>query len=484
MASTHEKNGETPGVTKQLCQWLETFTLDDVPEDVRVRAKYLILDGLACGIVGSHLPWTEKAAKTFFEMEPTGTSIVWGYSDKKVSPLSAALLNSTSVQSFELDDWHLSAPLHSNSIIIPALFSAISHREVGQSTKTDGKTFLVSVIAGYETGPRVGLGLHGAHMLTRGWHSGAVFGPSASAASVSKLLQLPASSIEDALGIACTQAGGLMSAQFGSEVKRMQHGFAARSGLLGALLAQNGYTGIKNVYEEKFGGYLAMFGQGSGKEPSYLPEEVSKELGETWQSRLIRVKYHSSMAGTHCTVDCVRALQDKYPEKLSDLKAIASIKLDMTEVAFHHGGFDVKRPVAATGAQMSAAYTAATQLVDGQVLPSQFRHDQLDRDVVWELIGKTKCYHALDLGDERYTQRVTITLNDGTVLSETLKAPKSVAPGLTNEEILEKWRRLTQGLVEEERRDQIEKMVLDIENVDDVAVLNQLMAAPFLNPIA
>jgi aconitate decarboxylase len=388
------------------------------------------------------------------------------------------------VQSFELDDWHLSAPLHSNSIIIPALFSAISHRELAQSVKTNGKTFLISAIAGYETGPRVGLGLYGADMLTRGWHSGAVFGPSASAAAVSKLLNLPASAIEDALGIACTQAGGLMSAQFGSEVKRMQHGFASRSGLLGALLASKGYTGIKNVYEEKFGGFLAMFGQGSGKEPAYRPDEVSKELGQTWQSRLIRVKHHASMAGTHCTVDCVRALQDQYPEKLADLKQIASVRVDMTDTAFHHGGFEVKRPLAATGAQMSAAYTAATQLVDGQVLPSQFRHDQLDRDDVWELVAKTHCFHALDLGDNRYVQRVTITLSDGTVLSQTLEAPRSVAPGLTNAEILEKWRRLTQGLIDEERRDTIETLVLDIENVDDVAVLNELMAAPMLNPIA
>jgi aconitate decarboxylase len=320
-------------------------------------------------------------------------------------------------------------------------------------------------------------------MLTRGWHSGAVFGPSASAAAVSKLLNLPSDAIEDALGIACTQAGGLMSAQFGSDVKRMQHGFAARNGLFAALLAQNGYRGIKNVYEEGYGGYLAMFGQGSGKEPPYLPEEICKELGETWQSRLIRVKHHSSMAGTHCTIDCVQALQDKYPDKLADLDAIASIRVDMTEAAFNHGGFDVKRPVATTGAQMSAAYTAAVQLVDGQVLPNQFRHDQLNRDIVWDLIGKTECLHAPDLGEDRYTQRVTITLNDGTVLSETLDNPRSVSPGLSNQEILEKWRRLTQGIMDEGTRDRIERLVLEMETLEDVRVLDDLMSTSVSNPL-
>lgn len=318
-------------------------------------------------------------------------------------------------------------------------------------------------------------------MLTRGWHSGAVFGPSASAAAVSKLLDLSTDTIEDAVGIACTQAGGLMSAQFGSDVKRMQHGFAARNGLFAALLAQNGYRGIKNVYEEGYGGYLAVFGQGSGKEPPYLPEEICKELGETWQSRLIRVKHHSSMAGTHCTIDCVQALKEKHADKLSNLDAIASIRIGMTEAAFNHGGFNVKKPVATTGAQMSAAYTAAVQLVDGQVLPNQFKANQLERDIVWDLIGKTECFHDLDLGEDRYTQRVTITLKDGTEMSETLDNPRSVSPGLSNEEILEKWRRLTQDIIDEKTRDRIQQLVLDIEALEDVNIVDDLMSTSVSN---
>lgn len=103
-----------------------------------------------------------------------------------------------------------------------------------------------------------------------GWHSGAVFGGSASATTVSKMFSLNAGAIEDALGIACTQACGLMSAQFESEVKRMQHGFAARNGFLAAFLAKGGYIGIKRVYERAYGGFLDMSSKGMEKEPSFL----------------------------------------------------------------------------------------------------------------------------------------------------------------------------------------------------------------------
>lgn len=382
-----------------------------------------------------------------------------------------------------MDDWHSLAPLHSNSIVLPALFAAASQQKAISSAPCNGVALLLSVIVGYETGPRVGLGLYGGHMLTRGWHSGPVFGHAASAAAVGKLLNLSENSIEDALGIACTQACGLMSAQYESDVKRMQHGFASRNGLFAALLAKSDYAGIKNVFEEPYGGFLAVFGQGSGKEPAYLPGEIAKELGKTWQLEMIRVKPHASMAGTHCTIDCVRELQNQYPQKMSDLKSIAGIKAEMSEAAFKHGGWKAQRPLTATGAQMSAAYAAAVQLVDSQVSPSQFHQDLIDRDIIWELVDKTECLYTPELG-ERYEQRVTITFRNGTALTQTLEAPKGVKPSLSNDEILAKWRKFTQGLIEGERRDRIEKLVLNLESLDDISDLEALLAGPTLNPIA
>jgi hypothetical protein len=108
-----------------------------------------------------------------------------------------------------------------------------SSRPLAKSSdkKVDDISFLLAYLVGLEVGPCVGNALYGKNILSVGWHSGPVFGSSASAAAASKLLGLPASQIEDALGIACTQACGLMSAQCESEVKRMQHGFAARNGL-------------------------------------------------------------------------------------------------------------------------------------------------------------------------------------------------------------------------------------------------------------
>jgi aconitate decarboxylase len=374
--------------------------------------------------------------------------------------VQAALLNSTFIQGFELDDWHSRAPIHLNAIVIPSLFAAIEHILSKESNAHfSGKDFLVSALAGFETGPRVGNGLYGGHVLTMGWHSGAIFGPSAAAAAVVKLLKLPSESVEDALGIACTQACGLMSAQYESEVKRMQHGFAARNGLFAALLARKGYIGIKKVYERPYGGFLATFNRGSGKEPPYLENEISANLGTEWMVLEDRVKAYAAMAGTHATVDCIKGLQEEYPEKMADLTKVASIRIEMAEVAYHHGGWEAARPIRPTGAQMSAAYVGATQMVDKQVLAYQFRPDQIDRDEVWDLVSKSVCVHNTDF--DKFRQRVTVTFDDGASIQHQVEFPRGVKPFLSNEEVVEKWRGLVKGLIDEERRDKIEKLVLE-----------------------
>ncbi|KAG7422285.1 Cis-aconitate decarboxylase [Fusarium oxysporum f. sp. rapae] len=192
-----EPQPKSTSPTVQLSQWVSKLKLDDIPDRVRTRAKYLILDGLACAFVGSHLPWSETAAQAILNLEPTqGDASLIGWEGRKVTALTAALLNGTFIQGFELDDWHSEGPLHSNSIILSALLAAAEQANTQASHfTTSGQDFLLATIAGYETGPRVGRSLWGTHVLSSGWHSGAVFGPAAAAASVSKLYGLDADTI-------------------------------------------------------------------------------------------------------------------------------------------------------------------------------------------------------------------------------------------------------------------------------------------------
>ncbi|KUJ11500.1 putative immune-responsive protein [Mollisia scopiformis] len=465
------------GPTGKLCSWIDSVQLSDIPESVQIRAKYLILDGIGCALVGAHLPWSEKAVNVFLDIETPGQCALFGW-DKKISPLTAALLNSTFIQGFELDDWHSEAPLHSNSILLPALFASFPVLK----SPVSGPQFLLSYLVGLETGPRVGNALHGSYILTQGWHSGAVFGPSASAAAVSKLFDLNAAQVEDALGIACTQACGLMSAQFESEVKRMQHGFPSRNGLMAALLARGGYIGIKKVYEREFGGFLDMFSKGNGNDPQFKIDELTAGLGSVWKTENVKLKPYSAMAATHPTIDCIRNLQEQDKEKMQDLDNIESITLEMGDVSYSHGGFEVQRPLTSVGAQMSCMYVAVTQMVDKEVMPQQFRQDMLDRDVTWGLVEKMKC--KLNKEWKGFEQQAELKFKDGTTIQAHVVSTRGVDPELSNGEIVEKYRGLMKGVIDDETRDEIERLCLGLDGCDDMMKLCELLGGVTKNPIA
>lgn len=465
------------GVTGQMAQWLADLTLDQIPEVARERARYLILDGIACGLVGAHLPWSERAAKILLETDGSGggnAATVWGWG-RTAPPATAALLNGTFVQAFELDDYHGLAPLHSNALVLPALMSAVE-----QCDTVTGAQFLVAAIAGYEVGPRVGLALHGLEMLSRGWHSGAVFGTHPAAAAAGKIFGLNAGQFEDALGIAGTQSGGLMAAQFGSMVKRMHHGFSARNGFYAAALARGGYTGIKRVFESEYGGFLSTFGEGHDPDPS----QVSKGLGELWECTRISVKPYAAMGGHHAAIAGILSLRNDHD---LDAEQIEKVDIYLGRAAFHHGWWDVQRPLTETGAQMFVGYSVAVAILDGVALMAQYGPDRIDADDVWEMIAKIDAHHDPKIDslpkENRLHTRLEVGLKDGRELSvEVPYPPGSIGAPLTNAAVVEKYHSLVQGVLEPARASAILDSVLSLEDLDDVARLVELLAGPVHSP--
>jgi 2-methylcitrate dehydratase PrpD len=385
-----------------------------VPASVRDRAKHLILDGIACALVGAQLPVSRIGVEGVTALDSAGDAALVGWGGQATSATSAAMLNSSFIQGFELDDYHPLAPLHSNSLVLPAMLAAAPH--VGS---VSGERFLLGAILGYETGPRVGQALGGLDMISRGWHSGVVFGPIAAAAAAGSLYELDAAGFEDAFGMAATQSFGLMSAQFESMVKRMQHGFASRNGLTAAALAASGYVGIKRVFERPYGGWLATFGQGHRT----YPEEIYASLGTLWETERIAVKAYSAMGLLHAAIDAALELRPKV-----DISQIQRIGIDMAEAAYGHGGWKAERPLEVIGAQMNVAYVVAVALLDGDVLVDQFSQDRINREDVWTLIDRTVTHHERAYDnlpiDERLTTKVHLTFNDGSTRAAKVAHPR------------------------------------------------------------
>jgi 2-methylcitrate dehydratase PrpD len=402
-------------------------------------------------------------------MEGAGDAIVIGTGRRSSAP-AAAVLNGTFIQGFELDDFHPLAPLHSCSLLIPALLSTASIRP----GPTSGADFLLAAVTGFEVGPRVGYTLHGAQMLDRGWHSGSVFGTHSAAMASGKLLGLNPSQLEDALGLAGTQSAGLMAAQYEAMSKRMHHGFAARNGFYAAGLAAAGYTGIKRVFERDYGGFLSVFGE--GHDPDAAP--LTGQLGEHWETSTIMVKSYAAMGGLHGAIDAARRLRSSIvPEQIS------RVDITVGETVYKHGWWTPERPLTPIGAQMNIGYATAAALLDGDVLPEQFTPQRLDSDDIWRLLDATQVHLDESLTDapitERFRTDVTVTMADGAVHHSRVDQPHG-APNdpVTNDELVAKFHALADRVTNRSRAEAIERAVIGLTDLDDVGDLIDLLADP------
>lgn len=457
------------GPTGRLSTWLTTLRLEDVPATTRERAKDILLDGIGCAIVGAQLPWSRIAVEAALRFEGQGsrTLIGWG----RTAPATVAcLLNGAFIQGFELDDVHPRAPLHSGSLLIPSLLACAE-----ETGGISGAEFLRGAIAGFEVGPRVGLALRGQQMLSRGWHSGAVFGTHAAAAAAGILLQLDAARFEDAFGLAGTQSAGLMSAQFEAMGKRMHHGFSARNGLFAALMAAAGYTGIKRVFEREYGGFLAMFGE--GHDP--LPGEIAADLGDRWETDGIVLKPYAAMGALHAPLDGIFALMADAP---IDPGEISGIDVFMSDFAYHHGWWEMERPTTVIGAQMNVAYAVAVAILDGQALVDQFAPQRINRDDVWALIPKIKAYNdpALDGAGPRESlgMRMVVRLHKGASRTISVAAPSMVANPMDREGVIVKFNHLTENLIAPDRGRALVDAILNLDRLDGIGPLAALLGAP------
>ena len=189
-----------------------------------------------------------------------------------------------------------------------------------------------------------------------------------------------------ALGIAGTQSSGLMAAQYGAMVKRMHAGRAAQSGLYGALLAKDGFTGIVDVFEAPYGGFCTTFSRSHDR---FNLDELSAGLGERFETMRISLKFYSCVGSNHTTLDAIRDIRKRRPFTLDDIDEIV---VHGSQVTVDHVGWPY-RPEGLTSAQLNLPFCVATLLIEGDVFVDEFTADCVDDPARIKLSRKVKVVH-------------------------------------------------------------------------------------------
>ena len=454
--------------TRALAKFIASLRFEDIPDDVKHRAKLLMLDSLGCGLFGSKLEWTKIMIDTLSAIDSDKHCRLWG-SAKALSPLHAALVNGTQIQGFELDDVHRRGVLHVGAVTLPPL-TAVAE----MNPKLTGREYLTAAIAGYEIGPRVGICMGQEH-IGQGWHSGATLGVFSAAGSASRGFGLDAETTVHALGIAGTQAAGLMAAQFGAMVKRVHAGKSAHSGLLAAMLAKNGLTGIIDVFEAPYGGFCSTFSRSNDR---YNLDELSKGLGTDFELMNIALKFYSCVGSNHTTLDSIRDIQARRPFTLEELDKIVVFG---SQVTADHVGWPY-RPEGLTSAQLNLPYCVATLLLDGEVFVDQFSDPScVTNPERMELSKKVEVKHDPEItalgSKHRHKVHVEVHLKDGTVEKETREYPRGSEHDFApDEQIVKKFKLLARDVLAAQQQDDLIDAVMTMEELPSAARLSELMA--------
>lgn len=448
--------------TDVLSRFVATTTDADIPAEVLEHAKLCLLDTLGCGLYGSTTPQA-SIVHDMLAADGGGHAVVLG-SDARLSPADAALANGTAVHAFELDDLHPRSIVHPGSVVVTAALAATALRRA-----TTGGQFLVAMVLGYEVAARVGSSMGAAHLLA-GWHPTGTHGALGAAASAGTVLGLDAAQLADALGTAGSQSAGLMAAQYESMVKRFHAGRAAQSGLYAALLGERGYTGIRDLFEAEYGGYLATFS------PRADPAMLTSELGTRWETLAVGFKPYSTNGSCHPSIDCLREMYHQHGVRAADVDAV---KISVSTATVKHVGWPYE-PDTVTTAQMNLPYITAVVLTDGEAFVDQFTDERI-RDP--HLLAMTRRVHVLAdpeidaLGDTaRHKTRLAVTLRDGTVLTASRDhAHGSAREPMTVGEVREKFRRLAGTVYTPEHVAELEAAVGALDDAPDLTELTGLL---------
>ncbi|MEM3849036.1 MAG: MmgE/PrpD family protein [Zestosphaera sp.] len=230
----------------QLAKFIYEVRYEDLPSEVVEKAKTCFLDYVGVALAGSRTEFGETITKFVKQLGGVGESTVIG-DGSAVPSVNAAYVNGALVHIHELDDGHRVAMGHPGASVISAALA------VGEKVNASGKELIEAIVVGYDIFIRMGVAVNPSH-FRRGFHTTSTCGVLSAAAAAGKLLGLNTDGLGNALGIAATQASGLMEVTRGeSVIKPLQPARAAQSGVLSALLAQSGLTAPKTMLDGESG---------------------------------------------------------------------------------------------------------------------------------------------------------------------------------------------------------------------------------------
>lgn len=446
-------------LTEQLAEKIVAFDKSQATRPALKAARVAVIDTVGVTLAGIPEPCTQILLKTPGVATAPGSSLIFG-TDRRTSALDATLINGTASHALDYDDFSGALGGHQSVPLVPALIALAEERKLG------GQALLLAYIIGVEVEIRLARSVHN-HHYDKGWHPTATLGVFGAAAAVSHLLGFDKDTTARALAIAASHAAGI-KANFGTMVKPLHIGQCGRSGLLAALLAEQGFTANLGVFEHHQGFYKVYNGEGNYNAAKVFenwanPLEIANET--------IGLKQFPCCGSTHAAIMMMQAIRNDEGVKADD---VAKIEILPHGRRLRHT--NTPDPQTNLQAKFSVQYACARMLLDGAVRLKDFEGDAHFEPEIQRLLKLTEARPHPDMADDAELQwgaEVIVTLKDGRKVSR--RVENMVGRGgdipMTTDELWEKFDDCARRALP---RDKIAPLFERLETIDSVTDMNQL----------
>jgi 2-methylcitrate dehydratase PrpD len=446
--------------TSAIAEFVVKSRWEECPTQAVDAARRAILDCLGVMLAGSIDP-PARIVQRVAEAEggaPLATVVGTG---RRTGATWAALANGTAAHALDFDDTNFAMMGHPSAPVLSAALAA------GELALADGRALVHAFLLGFEVETTLAEVLNPAH-YHHGWHATCTLGTIGAAAAAARLLGLDAAQTRMAIAVAASQSSGLKE-NFGTMTKPFHAGHAARSGVLSALLAREGWTASEQALEGPQG-FLAVLGAGGLR-----PERLAS-LGDPWKilTTGVAVKPYPSCACTHSIIDGARELRQRHRLRPDDIAEVTvGVNVSVPNILIH------ANPRTGLEAKFSGEFAAAAALVEERMGIQTFTDGKVQDPAIRALLPRVRVVVDPDIpGDlERHMwSRLRVRLADGRTLEI---GPRQVPghPGnpLSADQLREKFEECATLVLSPERTQILREMVETLDTCPDLRSLTAIL---------
>jgi len=462
-------------IIDRLTDYLTETDYTDLPGDVVEVTRKQVLDTLGVTVAGSTCDISGEIDGLVEMVRDWGgkeEATILAFGGRVPAP-NAAFVNAVLSARLDFDDTLVTwVNLHTSRVIVPTAFAIAERLE-----NVGGKSLITAVALGYDLACRIkqaaGYNADSAIRFTSNF-----FGAAATAA---RLLGLDRTRFQSALFLAfhqmsgggSTGGGGIDS---GASLKGLNNGFAAKAGIISALLAKKGFTARPDFLDagNKYN-YYQLYCNGS-----YLPWILTMDLGRVYAASNTSLKEYPCCHGQHAAIEAALSLMKQHHLKPPDV----------AEVTVRHSPMDAslvnpldrkQNSQNIIEAQFSLCWGVASAIVYGEVGIKNFSAEALRDNAVREMARRV--FGKLDMGMAREqgfpAAAVDIKTRNGEVYSKQVDhAFGTVGNPMKFSDVASKFKYCCEYSVNPitaANQDKAIRMVEGLEEVNDVGKIVQLL---------